>query len=176
MPTPTQKLTQTSLLIALGVALGFALNRIPNIELVTSTVFFSGYTLGYGRGFGVGMLTEGLYSMLNPYGPAAPPLLAAQVLSMGVTGLAGGWFKAKRMDEKPFFPFKSGLTGLACTCLFDSLTTLSLVPINHFSAEQLAASIALGIWFYVAHGASNTVLFAVLIPQLIRAANKDRMK
>ncbi len=159
--------------VALGVALGFVLNRIPNVELVTSTVFLSGYLLGIGKGLAVGVITEVVYSVLNPYGMAALPLLAAQVVSMGVTGLAGGWFGAKRSGERGFLAVKCGLVGFSCTLFFDALTTLSFVPINHFSAKQLAASILIGGWFYAAHLVSNSAIFAVLLPALIRTLQRQ---
>lgn len=162
-----------SMFVALGVALGFALNRIPNVELVTSTIFLSGYLLGISKGLAVGVVTEVLYSVLNPYGAAAPPLLAAQVISMGITGLAGGWFGSKRSGESNFLAWKCGFVGFSCTLFFDALTTLSFVPINHFSAKQLAASVLLGGWFYTAHLLSNSAIFAVLLPAFIRTFQRQ---
>lgn len=172
----TQKITWSATFIALGVALGFALSRIPNVELVTSTIFLSGFLLGPKKGFIVGLCTECIYSVLNPYGVAALPLLAAQMLSMGITGSAGGWLGGRNLDGKRFFAFKCGLAGFFCTLLFDALTTLSFIPINHFSMKQLAASMVIGTWFYVAHLTSNSALFVVLVPGLIRTAKTQLMR
>ncbi len=155
--------------IALAVALGFALSLIPNVELVTATVFLSGFLLGPAKGLAVGVMAESLFSLLSPYGPAPPPLLAAQAVSMGLTGLAGGMAAKMRMNMKTLFALRLGVAGLLCTLLFDALTTLSFVVINHFTLRQLAASALLGTWFYAVHLAGNAVIFAVLMPVLIRS-------
>ena len=42
----TRKAIMASLLIALTVAVGFALAGVPNVELMTITVFIAGYLLG----------------------------------------------------------------------------------------------------------------------------------
>jgi uncharacterized membrane protein len=172
----TQKLSWSATFIALGVALGFALSRIPNVELVTSIIFLSGFLLGPRKGFMVGLCTECIYSILNPYGAAALPLLAAQMLSMGITGFVGGLLGRRHPEEKRFFAFKCGTAGFFCTLLFDALTTFSFVPINHFSMKQLAASVAIGTWFYVAHLTSNSAIFAMLVPGLIRTAKTQLMR
>ncbi|HEX9935057.1 MAG TPA: ECF transporter S component [bacterium] len=165
------RLTRPALFTALGVGLGFSLTAVPNVELVTATIFLAGFILGPAKGLAVGAATECLYSLLNPYGLAAPPLLAAQVLSMAVTGLAGGLFWKKRPLKGRFLPLRLGLTGFVCTLLFDVLTTLSFIPINHFTGKQLAASVALGAWFYVVHLTGNTGIFSVLLPAVIRRAD-----
>ncbi|MBN1894648.1 ECF transporter S component, partial [bacterium] len=78
-----QSLALMSILIALGVALGFAFASIPNVELVTGTVFLSGMILGKARGTAAGVMTEALYSIFSPYGIAPLPMLAAQCAAMG---------------------------------------------------------------------------------------------
>jgi hypothetical protein len=162
--------------IALAVSLGFVLSRIPNIELMTATVFLSGFLLGSKKGLAVGFLAEGIYSLLNPYGMAPPPLFAAQAVSMGFSGLAGGWLGSRHPENAPFFAFKCALAGFFCTLFFDALTTLSFVPINHFNAKQLAASALFGVWFYAAHLASNLTIFAVLVPGLIKTARTQLLR
>jgi hypothetical protein len=48
------RLSKTAVFIALGVALGYALAAVPNIEAVSAVSFFSGYLLGRASGSVVG--------------------------------------------------------------------------------------------------------------------------
>ena len=82
----------SAIFVALAVALGFLLISVPNIELLTFTVFAAGSVLGRWRGAVVGALAMALYSGLNPFGSgiALPPLYAAQIGAMALAGLAGG--------------------------------------------------------------------------------------
>ena len=90
MAVETIKLTIMANFIAIGVALGYILAFLPNIELVTLVIFLSGYTLGWKSGLFVGFSTEFIYSNFNLYGPAPLHVLTAQVIAMAVAGVAGG--------------------------------------------------------------------------------------
>ena len=159
--------------IALGVSLGFALITIPNVELITATIFISGYLLGIKEGIVVGLLTEALYSLLNPLGMAAPPLFIAQVLSMGITGFTGGILaKQKSRRSGIVYYFQLGLTGFLTTTIFALLTTVSFVLFINFSLNKLVASFIYGLGFYIAHILTNTIIFFTLVPTIINIAGK----
>ncbi|MGD1049199.1 MAG: hypothetical protein ABR899_10675, partial [Candidatus Krumholzibacteriaceae bacterium] len=96
-----------ALFIALSVALGFLLSEIPNVELMTLTVFVSGVFCGARLGGLVGGLSILFYSLLPPLGPAPAPLLAAPVLGYVVTRVAGGLAGPR--------PAPSGWRGAAAT-------------------------------------------------------------
>jgi len=162
-----QTLTLMSMLTALAAALGFAFAPIPNIELVTSTVFLSGMILGKTRGAAVGVLAEGLYSILNPYGTAPLPMLAAQCTSMGITGFSGGLLGSFLAGPKGFRFILLGLCGFACTLIFALLTTAAYVAMSGGGAG-LVAGLLQGLGFYVAHLVSNTLFFMLLIPVLLK--------
>ena len=52
---PSRTITLLALWIAVTVALGYALATVPNVELVTASVFLSGYLFGPAAGTLVGV-------------------------------------------------------------------------------------------------------------------------
>jgi uncharacterized membrane protein len=164
----------TSLFIACVVVVGYAFVYVPNVELVTATVFLSGILLGPKRGLVVGVLGEFLYSVLNPIGMAAPPLLVAQVVAMGTVGLVGGLFSAEELDPGPVWrrSLRFALVGLGLTFLFDLLTTSSFLVISGFSIGKLWAAMVYGAPFYAVHLLGNAVIFAVVLPACLRVLRR----
>jgi len=156
-----------SLFVALGVGLGFVLMTIPNVELISTTIFISGYILGIREGIIVGILTEGLYSLLNPMGMAAPPLFIALVFAMGCTGLLGGLYRKIQFKNKPLFHLGFGLAGLAATVNFSLWTTFSYVLIIGLTFNNLLTALKSGIVFSALHIVSNTIIFSTIVPLLI---------
>jgi len=160
------------LFIALGISLGFALIHIPNVELVTATIFISGYLLGIKEGIVVGLLTETLYSLINPYGMAAPPLFIAQVFSMSLVGGLGGILGRRKTQTELVYHLQLGLTGFIATGIFAVLTTLSFVFFMGFSQKTLFGSFIYGLGFYIIHIVSNTLIFLTIVPVLLKVATK----
>jgi hypothetical protein len=167
MKIPLKKISIMGLFIAIGVSLGFALFSIPNVEMITATVFISGYFLGFKEGILTGILTEGLYSLLSPFGLAAPPLFIAQIISMGFVGLVGAVFHKYRSSIKIIYPLQLGLIGFSVTLLFAVLTTLSFTLFIELSTEQFLGSFLYGLGFYLTHIISNVLIFTLLLPVII---------
>lgn len=124
------------------------------------------------------MIAEFLYSMINPYGMAAPPLLLAQVISMGITGAAGGavYSIARRTNKLWLKILLFAVAGFVLTLFFDALTTISF---SVFMAETkkkiLAATISsliYGLPFYITHILANTVIFTLGMPIMVKAMNR----
>ncbi len=159
-------ITQMAILIALGVALGYALVEVPNVELITATVFIGGYMLGKMKGMVIGFITEALFSLFNPYGASPPPLFVAQVLSMTLTGFLGGWMQKKHVFWKPWH---FGLAGLLSTALFAVLTTLSFIWTAHIPWAQIPQSFLFGLGFYILHLVSNGLIFLLLVPVIVKS-------
>jgi uncharacterized membrane protein len=65
---------------------------VPNLESITLVVFGAGVLLGARDGMLVGALTMLLFSSLNPYGPAPPVVMLAQVLGEVLAGWGGALF------------------------------------------------------------------------------------
>jgi energy-coupling factor transport system substrate-specific component len=163
-----KKISLVAAFIALGVTLGYAFITIPNVEMVTATIFIAGYMLGVKEGMMIGLLTEFIYSLFNPYGAAAPPLLAAQVIAMGFTGFLGGFYGNRGLQSSKQRYLLFGLAGLLSTLVFAILTTLSFISFTGLSLKKILASLIYGLGFYVTHMISNTIIFIVVVPVLIQ--------
>lgn len=171
-----RKTIVAALFTATAVAFGYSLAQFPNIELISATVFVAGYVLGMKVGILVGAAAMFLYSMFNPYGIAFPPVLLAQVASMAVTGFAGGLFASQRVRRTVWkASLTTGLTGLVLTAVFDFATTVATVlavlwggDANQAFLPALAATFSFGAGFYALHLVSNTLIFALLVPPLVR--------
>jgi len=166
----TRRLTFLALWIATSVALGYLLAGIPNVELVTASIYLGGALAGPLFGVIIGAVAEFLYSLVSPFGMAAPPLLIAQLLSMALAGLAGGLtgpalFRGPKPLMRHLF---CGLVGLALTAFFDLLTTASFLVFSGLSLEKLAVSFFFGLGFYATHIVWNTAIFATAVPILGR--------
>ncbi len=163
---PVRKLVTLAIFIALAIGLKLALIILPNVEPLTVTFFLAGYMLGPVNGLAAGAIGEFLYSFFNPYGVASPPLLLAQVLCMSFSGLAGGW--VRRLSPSRIPPaWLLGALGFFLTLIFDLATTLSDVFFVKLGLAGFLSRLAFGIYFYIIHLSTNTLLFAVLLPALI---------
>jgi thiamine transporter ThiT len=167
-----KKICLIGLFISAGVSLGFALAQIPNVELITATIFLSGYFLGLKEGILVGVLTEGIYSLLSPFGLAAPPLFLAQLISMGFAGFAGALFRKHQSANEIVYTIQLGVVGFGVTLLFAVLTTLSFVLFIELSARQLIGSFIYGMGFYITHLITNTLIFMLVVPIIIKGLDK----
>ena len=154
----------TGLFAAVSVALGFALIAIPNVEMITASIFLSGMLLRRMRGLIVGITAEFIYSALNPMGMAFPPLMAAQVITMGMVGYAGG-LTAALVKERVYFnrAVIIGFIGFIITLNFDFWTTISFPLSAGFNMEQIITTLKLGVPFAIPHLAGNTIIFALIV-------------
>ena len=166
------KLVRAAIFAALAIGLGFSLLLIPNIELITVTIFISGLTLGPAWGMLIGGTSESIFSSLNPLGSGLsfPPLFFSQVLSMIIIGAIGGWLRP--IFFRPDFSFKTllglGFTGLFVTFIFDSLTTLSYPLSAGFELTQTLGIYISGLAFSLIHQISNVIVFIVGIPRVMK--------
>ncbi len=103
--TNLTKLVRAAMFAALAVGLGYSLMLVPNVELITVIIFLSGLTLGIRWGILVGAVSEFIFSAMNPLGSSLmfPPLIAAQIISMIIVGLAGGLLRPVFFKKKLSF-------------------------------------------------------------------------
>jgi hypothetical protein len=147
-----------AVLIAMGVALGLLLVAVPNVEGVSAVSFFAGAILGAGGGALVGAVAMGLFSVLNPLGPAAFPVLAAQVLGMALMGCSGAlWARLARSQGGA--ALLAGISGAVLTFLYDVLTNYGFAVLMGRWRDPLPF-IAAGIPFSAMHVVSNALIFA----------------
>jgi outer membrane cobalamin receptor/uncharacterized membrane protein len=169
--------------IALIVVVGLLLIMLPNVEMVTATIFLAGYLFGVRKGLIIGMIAELIYSMLNPFGAPNPPLLIAQVVSMGIIGSAGGLFYTpnSRTESAILRSIQFGIVGCLLTMMFDFLTTVSFAIFMAETWKKIMASIitnySIGFPFYIVHMGVNTLIFAMVLPLILKALTRlERFK
>jgi hypothetical protein len=165
---------RAALFTALSVALGFLLAAIPNVELMTLTVFMSGVFCGVRLGGIVGTLSILFHSILNPLGPAPPPLLAAQVAGFCIIGVAGGLAGPRIRPGRSGGIIGSAVLGFVLTLLYDVLTTLATAFIAlgaGTGVEGVGKIFVAGAGFVAWHVGVNTAIFAVAVAPLMKAAH-----
>ena len=165
-------LVRAAIFAALAISVGFSLLLIPNIELITVTIFISGLTLGSAWGMLIGATAEIIFSSLNPFGSGLsfPPLFISQVLSMIIIGAIGGWLRP--IFYRTDFSYNSliglGFTGLFVTFIYDSFTTLSFPVSAGFEFAQILGIYISGLGFSFIHQVSNAIVFTVGIPRVMK--------
>ena len=154
-------------LVAAAFAIKYPLVGIPNVEPLTLAFFAVGYAYGPVWGAFVAATGEGLYATVNPFGPPILPVWVAQIASMAIVGLVGGWTGAfLRRTEWSTWSSHALIViiGIGVTLNFDLLTNLAMaVAIGPFWPVMVA-----GIPFTLIHVASNALLFALVFPILRR--------
>ena len=173
MSFSVRELSLMGVLVALAIVLKLPILSVPNVEFFTFVIFSSGYLLGIIEGFLVGVISMSLYtSIITPYGLPPLPIAFAQVLSMALIGLAGGFaskFHLVRFDKKASsvigFKFLTmGLFGLGLTLIYDLFTNLATAYVmGQFVPVMIAA-----IPFALIHILSNIAIFVVLTPVLLK--------
>jgi len=153
--------------IALAVTMGYLLAPVPNVELMSATLFISGALLGAPAGAGTGASAALIFSLLNPMGTAAPPLLLAQMSGMAIIGATGGLAAGLRAAGRRR-SLLFGCIGITVTLLYDLLTTLSFAPfVAGGDPAAWLALFAAGAPFYLIHLSVNGMVFALLVPLVL---------
>ncbi|MFO7608575.1 MAG: hypothetical protein R6X35_05170, partial [Candidatus Krumholzibacteriia bacterium] len=160
---PVRQPVLLGLFAGVGVAAGYLLAGVPGVELMTLVACLAGVALGPAGGALAGGLAEAVYSLGSPYGVAAPPLLAAQVLGVAAAGLLGGlaapasvrWGRSRRGT------LLAGAVGIASALLFDLLTNLGIVVGYGLDWRVVAAG---AVAMAAVHLVVNAVVFAAVLP------------
>jgi hypothetical protein len=167
----TDRLMIASGLVAAGLALGYLLAAIPNVEGISAISFFAGYRLGVRLGALVGGLAMGLFSLFNPLGPPVPPVLAAQVAGMGLVGASGRLWRGLAW-RVPRPEVLAGVIGAALTAFVAVMADYALAVSLGRWRDPLPLIIA-GLPFSAVRAGSNALIFAGLGAFLVR---RDRPK
>lgn len=141
---------------ATAIALGYALVALPNIELVTATLFIAGMIIGWKRSIYVAVITYLVFSLFNPFGFPNPLLLAAQIAGAIFAVIAGD---LSNKYDNPFFFF---ISGFLVTLIYDLLTNIAGYLI-FVSKQTFIAYLIGGLSFSLIHIVSNILIFTVLL-------------
>jgi len=155
-----------AVLTALAIAVGLILATIPNVEGVSAVSFFAGYLTGWVSGGVIGATAMLLLSLLNPLGPAPPPVLAAQVAGMAVTGAAGACVRRPGGRLPAAVLLTAGL-GVLLTAFYDFITNYG-VAVSAGRWRDPAAIMIAGAPFAVVHVVSNAMIFGAVAAILVR--------
>jgi hypothetical protein len=168
-----REVIRAALFVALSVAFGFLLAAVPNVELMSLSIFLGGVFCGARAGLVVGLLSEFFFSLLNPLGPALPQLFAAQVLGFGLVGFAGGILGRRLARAGIGAIVTSALAGLILTLVYDALTNVATAAIacgpRHLR-ECLAGVFLAGALFMAIHAVVNTAVFAAAVVPVLKVA------
>lgn len=170
----TYDLSIIAVFVVIAVVLGYTFITVPNVELITATIFLSGYLLGSRKGIIVGVVAEFIYSMFNPYGIALPPLLIAQIIAMGFVGYCGGllYLTTSKSNNHKLTLIQFGAAGFLLTLIYQILVAIGSVIIIADSTEKLSVSfisfIIAGLLFSFLQIISNTLIFLIVLPLTIR--------
>lgn len=174
MKTTTMSLV--AMFVALMVGSGWALAMIPNIEFVTALAFTAGATLGPLLGMSVGATGMFFFSATNPIGSglAFPLLLASQVFSMAIVGLAGGLFRPMPTERlnTTMGRIMLAAAGLMLTVIYDGVTSISFPLFAGAPASEIITVLISGLLFTTVHQISNTLIFFLAIPGIITIGRK----
>lgn len=155
------------------IVLGYLLVEIPNIELMTLSVFLSGIFLGIRLGVLVGSLSIFFYSVFNPFGPPLPPILIAQLAGFILVGMTGGLMGPFIRRGHRSAVIVSAASGLVLTLVYDLLTTgataLVALGLNGLLDGAVGFFLA-GSLFIAIHTFSNTAIFVVAVVPIVRVA------
>ena len=160
------KVSMTAILAATALSLSYARFWAPNIEFTSLIIFLSGFTLGSRIGVLVGLVTESIFSSLNPLGAAPIPIFLAQVGCMMLIGATGGLFAklTGKSDVKLNSSLKMAAMGLYLTIIFDLVTNLGFAI--SFTGGNYPLALIWGSAFMIVHVVSNTIVFGTIGPVL----------
>jgi len=171
-----ENLVRASIFCAMAIAMGYSLMMVPNIELITVTIFLSGVTLNLKWGAMIGLVAMAIYSGLNPLGSGLsfPPLFFAQIIGMSLCGIIGGILKPIFFVKKFSFLklFLLGLAGFLVTFLYDVLTLVSYPLFSGLGFPGIIASLIKGLGFTLLHEISNIFIFLITVPRVVQFLKK----
>ncbi len=166
--SPPLLLTRSAAFVAVGIALGYLLAPVPNVELVTATCFCAGYLLGVGAGVLCSLLIESLFAGFHPMGSSMGLMLLSQCLGMTGVSVLGSLCRPLSIRRSQTMRVALiTLFGFLGTLWFDFLTNLAFPVTAGFSFEQTLASFALALPFTAIHLISNTLVFLLVVSPLL---------
>jgi hypothetical protein len=170
----TSRVALTAVFVALAAALGFLLLSVPNVELITFTVFAAGTLLGRSGGALVGALAFAIFSGFHPMGSGVhyPPGYVAQIGAAALVGLAGGASRALwrpgRASGRPWvMALVGGAFGFTLTVIFQVLVSAGYAMASPDRTIGLVAALVSNAVFSAVHVVSNTIVFSALAPAVL---------
>ena len=118
-----------ALFSALIYVLSWGTSYLPNVNFIFFIVFSAGFLWGAVPGLLVGTVGMGLWTVFNPYGPAPPPIILAQIVGVAGSGIVGAVFKASDWQRRNRWTVTLHLIFAAALC-----TIVFYLPVNTIDA------------------------------------------
>ncbi len=173
MSSRLRLIPRIALFSALIYVLSWGMSYLPNVNLIFFIVFLAGLMWGIGPGLLVGAIGMGLWTALNPFGPATPPVMVAQIAGTALSGLVGAlfqrWGYMRLTGRRLTYALIVG--ALLCTLLF-------YLPVNFIDAWVFKPFwprfVAGMIWSSISL-VTNMIIFPLLFRPARFVYNKERV-
>jgi hypothetical protein len=167
--TLTRTISLIAVLSAVNVATNYVLLPLPNVKLMDTIVFLTGFTLGLKSGIAVATTTWLIYGVLNPLGLSVPTLIIVTIAEY-IYAFSGYLLTKTRLNDRSYFERRLGLgvIGLLSTLTYDLITNAMVGLLFYGSAWIGLLTMNFPLPLGLIHEVSNMLLFALVMPILIR--------
>lgn len=166
MITRLRMIARVGLFSALVYVLSWATAYLPNVNFIFFIVFVSGYLWGAWPGFLVGFIGMGLWTGFNPFGPAALPIMAVQMIGAGLSGVLGRSFRLFFKDVS-MTKLQLGalvLAAILCTLIFYA----PVIIVDAWLFQPFWPRLISGLpWVAISVG-SNILIFPLLFGRIVK--------
>ena len=164
-------IARIALYSALIYVLSWATAYLPNINLAFFIAFAAGYSWGLLPGLAVGAIGEGLWTGLNPLGPAVLPIALAQIIGMAACGLVGAVWRGRGGNRSPVHGWPSLVAAaLFCTLVF----YLPVSIVDAWVFQPFWPRLIGGLPFVLISLGANAVIFPLLFRVTARINERER--
>jgi uncharacterized membrane protein len=166
-------ITRIALFSALVYVTSWSLVVLPNIKVSFFIMFLAGLLWGAGPGILVGIVGTALWSLFNPYGPVALPILLAQMVGSALCGIIGALARSLQVFTRPALVALSIITLCGLTCVIVYYTPVNVADAWIFKPfwPRFIASLP---WTLIALCA-NALIFPLLFPVARLLYDKEKL-
>jgi uncharacterized membrane protein len=153
-------ISRIALFSALIYVLSWGTASLPNVKLMFFVIFAAGFLWGGVAGLLVGAIGMALWTLLNPFGPAPLPIMAAQIVGASAGGLTGAVYRNWYQPDRPRWAVVLRLILASVLC-----TTLFYLPVNVVDAwlfQPFWPRFITGLLWAGISLASNALIFPLL--------------
>ncbi|MHC1592326.1 MAG: hypothetical protein ACXQS8_09585, partial [Candidatus Helarchaeales archaeon] len=176
------QISLVAILTAMGIGGSYALVFIPNVEILTLTIFITSFLFGPAVGCPMAFISAIIFHGFNPWGVAPLPTLLILVVLYVFIGLVGGLLgkfqkRSGNQEIKQDFwiIYKYIIIGASITFMFDVVSAFSSIffyPLDQITPGLLLLIYLAQIPFSIIHISCNAVLFGFAAPQIINRIQK----
>jgi hypothetical protein len=180
---PTSKVALIAVFTALALGTNYLMIDVPNVKLMDSLVFISGFLFGLDVGVATGTSIWLVYGFVNPYGQDSPLLLLFLVAGESFYAIAGALLRRTSAGTQLMMngnychaTIVFGVLGLVTTFAYDALTNFGdKLPFTNSLYQAFLIGMITGAPFALFHELSNSVFFATIVPGALYATRRFRL-